>query len=260
MKSIKTWLIVGLLIAVAAAVAYGNYRVTTIEKEHDQELTDLVSMFGDSVKHVQTEFGQVSERYLVAVNDLDDALKDNTRLHGRLRSAENRLNLKVEQIEELVVVIETLELEGQGLVVTDSIGTGGFVEVVEDTAGIHIKGRVYWPSGKTSFVVKRDPINFIITLQTNKSGKIAKKTIEFPDQPWMSVDTWEVALLAPDKERKGFLSGLLPSFGHLDLLAGVSAGSGIGGDVGATMGNWSVLASFTTEGNNYHILRTIRIW
>ncbi len=246
-----------------ATLVYSSQRVGALTKAHEDELAEIVKIFGDSINVVHTENGVISERFVTAVSNLDDALGDNDRLRERIQGAENRLALKVRQVDELTASMLTLELERQNAVVLDSTGNSGFVELVEDTAGVHIRGKVYWPSGKSSLIVSRDPLNFIITLQTTESGLVAKKTIEFPDQPWITVEDWQAVIVDENAIKKeGFFKSLFSGFGSLGVLAGVNGGSGsVGGDIGLTAGDWQAMIDMRTDGNtSFHIIKRFSLW
>jgi hypothetical protein len=265
--NIKTVFFIIVILVLGAGFVQAKLETKSQEKQHEQQLKDLVSLYADTLLTVRTEYGDVTEKYLTSVQDLDGALNDNDRLRDRVKAAEKRLDVKVREVEELYLRIATLELEGEGEVTVDSTG-GGFVEIVEDTAGVRIEGKVFWPSGMHKLTVTRDPINFIITLQATKTGALVKKSIEFPDQPWITVDSWEAVVLDPEADKKkNFFSKLIPNFKDMRFLVGVSAGSStagasamLGGDLGISLSDTHLFINLSQQGSTIHLARSFALW
>jgi hypothetical protein len=258
---LKTAFMLFAILALGGALVHARLVNSEQDKQHQKEMEELVSVYADSLLEIKTDHGVVTEKYLTSVDDLGSAIKDNDRLRERVHEAEERLDVKVRQVEEMTIKILELELEGQGTVVLDTTGTDeGFVEIVEDTAGVYIKGLVYWPSGRHTLLVKRAPINFIITMQATDSGALVKKSVEFPDQPWISVDKWDAVVLSAEPKKKSFLAGLLPDFRDFKLLAGVSFGTSVGGDLGVSLGDTHAFINLNTDESAIHLARSFSLW
>ena len=193
----------------------------------------LVASTQDSLKTINSEFGAIQYKYAIAVDDLTETIQKNKELSGRVRKLEKELGIKVSEISHLTATIDALEDTLDGQVTHTGDGTG-FVTIVEDTLGIHLYGKVEWPSGQTSLSIKRDPLEFYITVQENETGLVAK-SINFPGQPWITVKEWDIIVERSPKKSSlfEFMENPLGALLHPEPIAGLSFGThGFGVDVG----------------------------
>lgn len=221
----------------------------------------LVASTQDSLKTINSEFGAIQFKYAIAVDDLKETVENNKELSRRVKKLEKELGIKVSEIDHLVASVDSLEttLAGQ---VTHTGDGAGFVTIVEDTLGIHLYGKVEWPSGQTELSIKRDPLEFYITVQENETGLVAK-SINFPNQPWITVKDWDITLERTIKKPSlfGFIENPLHALLHPEPIAGLSFGThGLGVDVGVQLIDLNLVIGADKDGLTYHVQKSFKLW
>lgn len=254
--------IIGLMTVVLIVGSIVNTLAHNKQVRQNRKGLELLLAANDSVQILSTELGDVQLKYSLAVDNLSDSKNLTDEMKDRINALENALDIKVEAIEHLKAEMADLRITTVGEVTETEPGVG-FIEISQDTMGIAIHGKVFWPSGETDLLVERDPLEFFITMQQTPDGLIAK-TIDFPNQPWITVKTWDIVVLNEDiPKEKSWFSFMTDPLGALKsprFLAGVSFGSAIGGDIGVSLNDLNLSVTISDRGTMYHITKSFSLW
>lgn len=255
---ILTAVLVGIILIMS--IAYAEQRNRLID-QYEADIATLIEEHEGVIQQYQTDYGQVSEMFAKTLQDVRDKDVENQQLKDHIKNVERKYSSKVREAERLRAAIDSLLIDSEGEV-TFTDENAGFVSLSEDTLGVQIHGKVFFPSGKTNLLVTRDPIEFFITLQESESGAFVKKSIVFPDQPWISVQDWDVYVernKEPEKEPLfSLFTNPFEAIKDARLIVGGRAGPGpLIGEAGVRLKD--LIITYDTEGY-VGVAKEFRLW